>query len=109
MTSKNLLESVSGPLVKNNSNFYPPCKRNKFLDTTTDFINQLDLNNLSINKTNLSKEDWQPLEELKIDISVVIKEANKGGTIIIMDFVHYEQMIYKQLEDKTHIKNGSIL
>ena len=50
-------ESVSGPLVKNKSNFYPPRNRNKFLDTTIDFINQQNLNNLSKNKTNLSKED----------------------------------------------------
>ena len=54
-------ESVSGPLVKNKSNFYPPRNRNKFLDTTIDFINQQNLNNLRKNKNNLSKDDWQAL------------------------------------------------
>ena len=29
-----------------------------------------------------------------------IKEANKGGAVVTMDSVHYEQMIYKQLKDK---------
>ena len=93
MTSKNLLvsydllnfstlknletrESVSGPLVKNNSNFHPPRNRSKFLDTI-DFLNQQNLRNLSKNKTNLSKGDWQALKELKYDESIAIKEADK--------------------------------
>ena len=29
-----------------------------------------------------------------------IKEANKGGAVVTMDSVHYEQLIYKQLKDK---------
>ena len=29
-----------------------------------------------------------------------MKEADKGGTVIIMDSVHYEQVTYKQLKDK---------
>ena len=49
------VESAFNPLVKNN--FYPPCNRNKFLDTTIDFINKENLNNLSKYKTNLSKVD----------------------------------------------------
>ena len=36
--------------------------------------------------------------------SIVIKEADKGGAFVIMDYADYEQMIYKQLKDKTHIK-----
>ena len=73
------LKTLSGPLVKNKTNFYPPSNRNKFLDTTIYFINQQNLNNLSKNKTNLSKEDWQALKELKNDESIVIKEADKEG------------------------------
>ena len=34
----------------------------------------------------------------------VLKEADKGGAVVIMDCVHYEQMIYKQLEDKNTYK-----
>ena len=102
--SQETRESVSGPLVKNKSNFYPPRNRNKFLDTTIDFINQQNLNNLSKNKNNLSKDDWQALKELKNDESIVIKEADKGGAVVLMDSAHYEQMIYKQLEDKNTYK-----
>ena len=85
--------ALSGPLVKNNSDFYPPSNRNTFLDTTIDFINQQNLNNLSKNKNNLSKDDWQALKELKNDESIVIKEADKGGAAVLMDSAHYEQMI----------------
>ena len=98
--SQETRQSVSGSLVKNKSNFYPLRNRNKFLDTTIDFINQQNLNNLSKSKTNLSKDDWQASKELKNDNSIVIKEGDKEGAVVIMDSAHYEQMIYKQLEDK---------
>ena len=55
------------------------------------------------------KEDWQALRELKNDKIIIIK-ANKGWTVDVMDSVHYEQRIYKQLEDKnTYKKSRSIL
>ena len=106
-------ESVSGPLVKNKSNFNPPPprNRNKFLDTTIGFINQQNLNGLRKNKTNLSKEDWQALKELKITEVCHKREwlPCKGKAVFIMDSVHYKQMIYKQLEDKITYKKRSIL
>ena len=49
------------------------------------------------------KEDWQALRELKNDKIIIIK-ANKGWTVDVMDSVHYEQRIYKQLEDKNTYK-----
>ena len=98
--SKVRINRVSGPLLTKKSNFYPPRNRNKFLDATINFINQQILNNLSKNKANLSKDDWQALKELKNEESSVIKEADKGGSVVLMDSAHYEQMIYKQLEDK---------
>ena len=52
----------------------------------------------------MHKEGWQALKELKNDESIVIKGADKGGAVVIMDSVHYEQMIYKQLEDKNTYK-----
>ena len=52
----------------------------------------------------MSKEDWQALKELKNDKRIVIKEADKGGAVVIMDSVHYEKMIYKQIEDKNTCK-----
>ena len=51
----------------------------------------------------MSKEDWQALKELKNDESIVIKEADKEGAVVIMDSDHYEQTIYK-LKIKPHMK-----
>ena len=61
-------------------------------------MNQWNLINLSNHKTNWSKEDWQALKELKND-ETVIKEADKRRGVVIMSSVHYDQVIYKQLED----------
>ena len=92
-------ESAFYSLVENKSNFYPWHNKSKFLDATIDFIIQQTLNNLSKFKTNLSKEDRQALKELKDD-KTIVKDVRKEGAVVIMVFVHYEQMIYKQLEDK---------
>ena len=43
------------------------------------------------------KLNWK---EFKNDENIVIKEANKEGAAVILDSVHYEQIIYKQREDK---------
>ena len=48
----------------------------------------------------MRKEDWEALKELKNDESIIIKEADKGRAIVLMDSAHNEQMIYKQLEVK---------
>ena len=52
----------------------------------------------------MSKEDWQALKILKNDESIVIKEADNGEAVVIMESVDYEQMIYKHIKDKTHVK-----
>ena len=44
----------------------------------------------------MSKENWQALKGLKNDQSIAIREADKGGAIVITHSVHYEQMIHKQ-------------
>ena len=86
--------------MKNKSSFYRPRNRRKFLNTTIDFIEQQNLCKLRNYKTNLRKEDLQLLKELKYDKSFGIKDANKGRDVVIMDSVHYERMIYKQLKEK---------
>ena len=67
-------------------------------------MNEQNLNNLSKNKTNLCKKYCQTFKELKNDEITVVKEADEGVTIVIMDSEHYEKMIHKQLEDKNTYK-----
>ena len=74
--------------------FYPFLNWENFLDTTTDFKNQQNLNNLSKYKTNLSKEYCQRIgKELKNNENIVKKEADKRVAVVLMDHVHYQEMI----------------
>ena len=41
---------------------------------------------------------------MKNDESVVIIEVNKERAVVIMDSVHYDQLIYKQLENENQCK-----
>ena len=52
----------------------------------------------------MGKKYCQALKELKNDETTVVKEADKGGTTVIMDSEHYKKMIHKQLEDKNAYK-----
>ena len=50
-------------------------------------------------KSNLSKEEWNALECLKNNKDIVIKEADKGGTVVIMDSNYYAEKINHMLQD----------
>ena len=41
--------------------------------------------------------------------STVIKETDKGGTVIILSKNYYRAMIYEPLTNKTHTKNQTIM
>ena len=52
----------------------------------------------------MGKKYCQALKELRNDKSIVVNEADKGGTVVIMNPEYYEKMIHKQLEDKNTCK-----
>ena len=69
-------------LVKNEGAFQPPRNRNKTLDIVVDHLNNQNFNNAATkNKSNISKNEWEAIKSLKENDSVVIKEADKGGTV----------------------------
>ena len=41
------------------------------------------------NKSNISKHEWQDILNLKNNKNIVIKEADKGMTVVIMNIKHY--------------------
>ena len=55
-------------------------------------------------KSNINKSQRKAIKDLQKDTSIVIKEADKGGAIVIMDANHYEQMVSDQLEDQSFSK-----
>ena len=95
------------PLVKNKSNFFPPKNRNRTLDTAVDFLNEQTVSCDNKPATNLRKEEWNALKELQDDKTIIIKEADKGGSTIIMNTTHYERMVYDLLLDEGTYKKVS--
>ena len=56
------------------------------------------------NKSNISKHKWQDILNLKNNKDIIIKEADTGGTVVIMNTKHYLKMISDHLNDKTTYK-----
>ncbi|CAC5382643.1 unnamed protein product [Mytilus coruscus] len=50
-------------------------------------------------KSNLRKAQQKTIKNLQNDESIIIKEADKGGGIGILDNDHYKEMVLNQLED----------
>ena len=90
-------------LVKNKSNFTPSKQRNKALDTFCETILkfQIEASENKKIKLNFTKSQWESLEELSKDDSIIIKEADKGSTVVVMDKQDYKEMVLNILKDKT--------
>ena len=50
--------------------------------------------------SNLTKDELLALKTLSSDKSIVIKEADKGGAVVIMDASYYRNAVLKMLEDE---------
>ncbi|CAJ0919662.1 unnamed protein product [Ranitomeya imitator] len=51
--------------------------------------------------SNLSVTERQALKSLQQEKDIIIKSADKGGAIVIMDKLHYRNEVYRQLGDST--------
>ena len=56
------------------------------------------------NQSNISKHEWQDILILKNNKDIIIKEADKGGAVVMMNTKHYLKMISDHLNDKTTYK-----
>ena len=50
-------------------------------------------------KDNLSKSEKKPLNDLHHNNEIVIKQADKGGTVVIMTKKYYHEMVMEHLLD----------
>uniref|UniRef100_A0A8C5MBV0 Reverse transcriptase domain-containing protein n=1 Tax=Leptobrachium leishanense TaxID=445787 RepID=A0A8C5MBV0_9ANUR len=50
---------------------------------------------------NTSREEWRAIRSLANDASITIRSADKGGSIVVMDYACYARAIYLLLEDAT--------
>ncbi|XP_053549739.1 uncharacterized protein LOC128641198 [Bombina bombina] len=66
---------------------------------TSDEMRETVRKNKSNIRNNLSKRETQALKKLQENASIVIREADKGGALVIQDYVCYKREIMSQLED----------
>ena len=46
-----------------------------------------------VSKSNFSKSQWNSLKELCEDEAIIIKEADKGNAVVIMDTLDHKTLI----------------
>ena len=91
------------------STFIPPKFRNSSLDTYCRLVEK-DVSMLTNRRKryqvsdNLSQEQHDEFKKLKEDKTVVIQSADKGGTIVILDRVTYDQEPLRQLANTRFYK-----
>jgi len=77
---------------------------NDVLDCITSISN--DVKNLSIQKEkkNLNQNEYQAIKDLKNNPNIIIKKADKGSAVVIMDKCNYVSEGYRQLNNAAHYK-----
>ena len=50
------------------------------------------------------KNEWEAIKSLKENDSIVIKEADKGGTVVVINKTHYYSMVVKFFQDEETCK-----
>lgn len=92
-------------LVKKKGKFTPSRDRNKTLDIIIDFLHKQNFEETKKNNTsNITKDENKGIMQLKNNAKVIIKEADKGGAVVIMNREHYKKMVLDQLEDSKTYK-----
>ena len=89
------------PLEKNKGTFHAPRNRNKTLDIVVNYLDNQNFDNAATkNKPNISKNEWQAIKSLKENDSIVIKEADKVGAVVVLNKTHYYSIVVKILQDE---------
>lgn len=94
---------------RSKSYFVPPANRNHSIETYCRLVEK-DVAHLLKNKQdfksfhNLSKDEKQALLDLQSDTSVLIRPADKGGSVVLMDRTAYVNECHRQLLDNTFYK-----
>ena len=97
-THSNILHPSSG--------WSPPSRQDPFLESYKSTIQHNTMKEIKKNskqfKKNLKKKEWQAITTLKNNNNIVIKQADKGGNIVIMNKQDYIQEGLRQLSNSNH-------
>ena len=55
-------------------------------------------------KSSISKKEWEAIKSLKENDTIVIKEADKGAAVAVMNKTHYYSIVVKILQDEETYK-----
>ena len=88
-------------LVFNPGTFTPPPGRNIELDKFIDYTNNIPIgqNNRKAIRSNLNKNERNALKKLRSRKDIIIKEADKGSAVVIMNKNFYEEKIDELLSE----------
>jgi hypothetical protein len=90
-------------LVRNKSKFTPPRNRDTNLDMCVDYLTRMGENlkgqQTKHNMSNLNKQERDALKSLQGNKGIIIKEADKGGAIVIMNTEFYAKKMSEMLQD----------
>lgn len=87
-------------IVKNRSTFIPPKGREIDLDNYVEHLTTFPLTQKNDDKgvnSNLTIKEKRSIDTLQRDTDIIIKEADKGGAIVIMDINYYKEKMEEQL------------
>ena len=101
------IENNDNSIVRNNSNFEPPCGRNISLDSYISASKAICSNTIGTNnhtKYNITLKQREAIKSLAHDNSIIIKEADKGGGIVIMNTEFYKTKVLEMLSDANYYK-----
>ena len=101
------IENNDNSIVRNNSNFEPPCGRNISLDSYISASKAICSNTIWTNnhtKYNITLKQREAIKPLAHDNSIIIKEADKGGGIVIMNTEFYKTKVLEMLSDENYYK-----
>ena len=91
-------------LVRNKSDYNPPKGRNISLDKFCEHITNFPYHNIPKSKTkpNINHVQWEVIYKLKNDPNIIIKEADKGSAVVLMDKDFYKHLALSMLEDRQY-------
>jgi peptide-methionine (R)-S-oxide reductase len=84
------------------SSWTPPPNRDKFLDSYISIIESEIMNSTEQRSfANLSKDERRAVKDLQRNSDIIIREADKGSGVVIMDKERYLAESYRHLNDTT--------
>ena len=81
------------------SSFHPSRNRGACLGKTIEFLQQQTFQTSCNNKSNFTKAEWKDLLAIKNNSELIIKEADEGSCVVLMNKPHYKRMIFQHLND----------